>query len=83
MTTTEFGERLGISHATVVKWEKEQTQVSPVQETYIRLFLCEGFKDSELLRIYKEIRPEMLAKTKRGKKEPLPVHIRSLEAANF
>ena len=27
MSTTEFGKKLGISHATVVKWEKNQTHL--------------------------------------------------------
>ena len=82
MSTTEFGEKVGVSHAAVVKWEKEQAQMSPAQESYMRLFLCECFRDSELLRIYREIRPEMLAK---AEKKPVPyqVNVKDLQAANF
>jgi DNA-binding transcriptional regulator YiaG len=83
LTTTEFGEKLGVSHAAVVKWEKEQAQISPAQEPYIRLFLCERFRDSELLRIYREIRPEVLAKAEHGKPTPFQVNTKDLEAANF
>ena len=83
MTTTEFGEKLGVSHAAIVKWEKEQAQISPAQEPYIRLFLCECFRDSELLRIYREIRPEMLAKAEHGKPSLFQVNTKDLEAANF
>jgi DNA-binding transcriptional regulator YiaG len=83
MSTTEFGEKLGVSHAAVVKWEKEQTQLSPAQEPYIRLFFCERFRDGELLRIYKEIRPEMLAKAEHGKPTPFQVNTKDLDAANF
>src|SRR5271157_2770086 len=44
MSTTEFGKKLGISHATVVKWENGETKISPMQETYIRMFLFELFQ---------------------------------------
>lgn len=83
MSTTEFGEKLGVSHAAVVKWEKEQAQISPAQEPYLRLFLCERFKDSELLRIYREIRPELLAKAEHAKPSLFQVHTKDLDVANF
>lgn len=83
MSTTEFGEKLGVSHAAVVKWEKEQAQISPAQEPYLRLFLCECFRDNELLRIYREIRPELLAKAAHGKPTPFQVNTKDLDAANF
>lgn len=73
MSTTEFGKKLGVSHATVVKWEKEQTRMSPMQESYIRMFLFEFLKDSELLSLYKEIRPEKLAEAKNEKHPPFPI----------
>jgi hypothetical protein len=41
------------------------------------------FKDSELLRLYKEIRPEILAKAKQEKHAPFQVNAKELEAANF
>lgn len=83
LSTTELGEKLGVSHATVVKWENEQTKIGPTQETYIRLLLCELFKDNELLRLYKEIRPGLLAKAKTQKHPHFQVKAKELEAANF
>lgn len=83
MSTTELGEKLGVSHATIVKWEKEQTHISPAQEPYIRLFFCERFRDSELLRIYRDIRPETLARAEQGKSSAFSVNAKDLEAANF
>jgi DNA-binding transcriptional regulator YiaG len=42
MSTMEFGENLGVSHAAVVKWEKEQAKVGPIQvKLYAKLWLCE------------------------------------------
>lgn len=42
MSTTDLGKKLGVSHATVVKWEKEDSKMSPMQESYIRIFLFQG-----------------------------------------
>lgn len=81
MSTTEFGKNLGVSHATIVKWENEQAQIAPIQETYIRMFLCECFKDNEILALYKEIRPRMLAESKTEKHPPFQVITKDLQAA--
>ncbi|MBS3905111.1 MAG: hypothetical protein KGZ39_07285 [Simkania sp.] len=80
MSTTEFGKKLGVSHATVVKWEKQQSKISPIQESYIRMFLFECLKDTELLNLYKEIRPEKLAEAKNERHPPFPVNTRHFRA---
>jgi len=83
MTTTELGKSLGVSHVTILKWEKSKTPIVPSQEPYIRLFFCERFKDTELVELYKEIRPEMLAKAKHETGAPFQVTAKALNAANF
>lgn len=81
LSTTELGKKLGISHATVIKWEKAQAKISPMQESYIRLFLFECLKDHELIQLYKEITPEKLAEGVRKKQPPFPVNTKQLRAA--
>jgi DNA-binding transcriptional regulator YiaG len=81
LSTTELGASLGVSHATVVKWEKEQAKVSPIQETYIRMFLFERLNDNEILNLYKEIKPKMLAEAKDEKYPPFSVDTKQLQLA--
>ena len=81
MSSTEFGKKLAVSHATIVKWEKEQTKINPLQESYIRMFLFEHLQNNELLSLYQEIRPEKLAESKHEKQVPFPVDINQLRAA--
>ena len=81
ISTTELGKKLGVSHATVVKWEKGQAKISPMQESYIRLFLFECLKDHEFLQLYKEITPEKLAEGKNKKFPPLSVNPKQLRVA--
>lgn len=78
MSTTEFGKKLGVSHPTVVKWEKQQSKISPIQESYIRMFLLEHFKNHEILNLYKEITPEKLAEAKSKKTIPFPIYAKQL-----
>jgi len=81
MSTTELGKKLGISHATVVKWEKEQAKISPIQESYIRMFFFECLQSGELLNLYKEITPEKLAEAKNKKRPPFSVDTKQLREA--
>src|ERR1700722_14294283 len=39
LTTEDLGKKLGVTHAAVVKWEKEQVSLGLVHDVYIRM-LC-------------------------------------------
>ncbi len=81
ISTTELGKNLGVSHATIVKWEKEQAKVGPMQEAYLRMFFLDLFKDRKLLNLYKEITPKMLAEAKNEKHPPFSVDAKQLREA--
>jgi DNA-binding transcriptional regulator YiaG len=80
LTTEEFGKKLGMTHAAVVQWEKEQTKMSLAHDVYVRMLFIEMLKDREISSIFKEINPETLAKAK-GSKKPLPVQAELLKTA--
>lgn len=77
LTTEELGKMLGVSHATVVKWEKEQAKMGHVLDVYIRMLFWKMLKDVEINSIFKEITPEKLAEAKESKK-PLSVNAAEL-----
>lgn len=81
ITTTELGKKLGVSHAAIVKWEKEQTRISPTQEIYIRMFFLECLNGKELLKIFEEIKPEKLAEANKEKQSILSINISDLKEA--
>ncbi len=81
MSTTELAEKFGVTHATIVKWEKQQAKISPLQETYVRMFFLEFLKDSEFLKFYKEITPKKLAEAKHTKDIPFPVLTKQIREA--
>lgn len=80
LTTESFGKRLDVSHAAVVKWEKEQAKLSSVQEIYIRMVFSELLKNMEINAIFKDITPETLSGAKESNK-PLMVNSEVLEDA--
>lgn len=69
MTTTEFGKLFCVSHVAVLKWEKEETKVSPPLELCMRLYVLDHLKakDKEFRALYKELRLDQFSKNqKRG-----------------
>ncbi len=80
LTTEEFGKKLGVTHAAVVKWEKGQAEMSPVCDVYVRMLCANSLKAGGINAIFKEISPEMLAKAE-GRTEPLPVNAADLKEA--
>jgi DNA-binding transcriptional regulator YiaG len=79
ISTTDFGEKLGVSHAAIVKWEKGQTHPSPAQEVYIRMFLLEFLQQEEVQKIYDEVKPAKLVENEREKPPVFSVHAKGFE----
>src|SRR5579862_1206956 len=80
LTTEEFGKKLGVTHAAVVKWEKEQVKMSPVYDVYIRMLCMSSLKATGINSIFKEISPETLSEAKQSKK---PISVNTAELLKF
>ena len=72
LTTEGFGKRMAVSHAAVVKWEKEQAKLSSVQEIYIRMVFSKLLKNMEINAIFKDITPKILSGAKENIKLTIP-----------
>ncbi len=77
LSTIDFGKRVGVSHPAVLKWEKEQVNMNPATEIYIRLYVLQQLqaKDKEFRNLYEQISIENLLKHKNDKKIPLAVKL--------
>lgn len=62
MSTREFAKLFGVTHAAVLKWEKEETKMNPSTEVYLRLYILDYLKvtDKEFRMIYLKIKPKNL-----------------------
>jgi DNA-binding transcriptional regulator YiaG len=75
MTTTAFGEILGVSHVAVLKWEKGQRRVSASIELCIRLYILDHLhaKDKEFRNLYNTITLRQLSQAKEESKSVLEI----------
>lgn len=64
MSTHEFAEILGVTHVTVLHWEKDETKMNPGIEIVLRLYILNHLKvtDKEFRNIYKKLTPKAIAK---------------------
>lgn len=74
MSTRDFAKLLGVSHAAVLKWEKETTKMNPCTEVCLRFYILNHLKvtDKEFRKLYLEISPGNLANSE-SKKTPLEI----------
>ena len=73
MSTTDFGKILGVSHVAVIKWESGKTRANLSTDVCIRLYVFDHWKakDKEFRKLYHEISPEKLSKSKGDKTFPI------------
>lgn len=60
----DFAKLLGVSHAAVVKWEKEKSKMNPNTELSLRLYMLDYLKvtDKEFRKCYSELIQNNLSK---------------------
>lgn len=63
MSTREFANLFGVTHAAVLKWENEKSRMNPSTEVCLRLHILNHLKvaDKEFRRLYLKINPQKLA----------------------
>lgn len=63
LSTRKFALLFGVTHAAVLKWEKEKSRMNPSTEVCLRLYLLDHLKvaDREFRRLYLKINPKSLA----------------------
>lgn len=78
MTTTDFGKLFGVSHAAVIKWENDKSQVNLGTEVCIRLYVLDHLctRDNEFRKFYHQMSIENLIKHKKKDKViPLEINV--------
>ena len=63
MSTREFAQLFGVTHAAVLKWENEKSKMNPSTEVCLRLYIFNHLKvaDKEFRKLYLKISPQNLA----------------------
>ena len=61
MSTTDFAKKFGVTHPTVLKWEKGVAAINPTAEFCIRLYALQSLQNGDLRKLCSEITVENLA----------------------
>lgn len=63
MSIRDFAKLFGVTHAAVLKWEKEESRMNPSTEVCLRLYILNHLKvtDKEFRKLYLKITPNNLA----------------------
>jgi DNA-binding transcriptional regulator YiaG len=82
MSTTQFGELLGVSHVAVIKWENEERNMNPSTEIFLRLHVLDKLhvNDKEFRKIYLTFKPKIISKRK-SKTAPLKIDVEAEKIA--
>lgn len=77
MSTSEFGKLFFVTHAAVVKWENNQTQINPNTELCIRLYVMDHLhpKDKEFRKFYHQISSELAKHKKSSENDPIQINV--------
>lgn len=62
MSTREFAQLFGVTHAAVLKWEHEKSRMNPGTEICLRLYILNHLKvaDKEFRKLYLKMSPQNL-----------------------
>ncbi|NGX60637.1 MAG: hypothetical protein K940chlam9_00103 [Chlamydiae bacterium] len=63
MTTSDFAQAFGVTHPTVLRWEKGTKAINPTAEFCIRLYALQSVQNQDLQKLCSEITVEHLAAT--------------------
>lgn len=65
MSTRDFAKLFGVTHAAVLKWEKEQSKMNPSTEVCLRLYLLNYLKvsDKDFRKHYLNLNPQSLTQS--------------------
>jgi len=71
ISTVDFAKKFGVTHPTILQWEKEQSKINPTAEFCIRLYALQHIQDGDLRKLCDEISVETLAVRKKHKESPI------------
>lgn len=80
MSTPEFARKFGVTHPTILKWEKNQNAINPATDFYIRLYVLQHIQEGDLKRLCAEVTTEMLAAHKQEKEPDIEIDRQHLMA---
>ncbi|MBS0623010.1 MAG: hypothetical protein JSS62_00125 [Verrucomicrobia bacterium] len=73
LTTTDFAKKLGVTHPTILSWEKEEAHINPTADMCVRIEVLKFIQDEDLRKFITQITAEILALHKKEQEAPIKI----------
>ncbi len=80
LSTTDFAKKLGVTHPTILSWEKEEAHINPTADMCVRIEVLKLIQDEDFRKFITEITAEILALHKKEKEEVIEIDRQQLIA---
>ncbi len=80
LSTTDFAKKLGVTHPTILSWEKEEAHINPTADMCVRIEILKLIQDEDFRKFITQITAEMLSIHKKEKEEPIEIDHQQLIA---
>lgn len=81
LSTTDFARKLGVTHPTILSWEKEEAHINPTADMCVRIEVLKLIQDEDFRKFITQISAEILAMHKKEKEEPIEIYRQQLLAS--
>lgn len=80
LSTTDFAKKLGVTHPTILSWEKEEAFINPTADMCVRIEVLKLIQDEDLRKFITLISAEILSLHKKEKEAPIEIDRQQLIA---
>ena len=73
LSSKDFAKKLGVTHPTILAWEKEQAAIAATADLCVRIEIFKAIQDEDLRRLITQVTAESLTTHKREKEEIIQI----------
>lgn len=80
LSTTDFAKKLGVTHPTILSWEKEEAHINPTADMCVRIEVLKTIQDEDFRKFITLISAEIIARHKQAQEAPISIDRQQLIA---
>jgi DNA-binding transcriptional regulator YiaG len=80
LSTTDFAKKLGVTHPTILSWEKEEAHINPTADMCVRIEVLKLIQDEDFRKFITQVSAEILARHKKEQEAPIQIDRQQLIA---
>lgn len=80
LSSKDFAKKLGVTHPTILSWEKEQSPITATADMCIRLEAIKAIQDEDIRKLITQVTAESLTSHKKTKEDVIQINQEQLIA---